>query len=291
MDKYCISTDSGCDLPAAFCQERRIHAYHMKYTIDEKEYTDQMNPEDCIAFYQRMRDGAVPHTSQMTPYEFVDFWSELLQKYDLPIVHIAMGSGISGTYANAVIAKDIFLEAHPGAKVFVVDSTLASIGYGMLCISAADMRDAGETPEACVDWLDSHKIFINTYYTCDDLKYLHRSGRVSKVGATVATILQINPILNLDKAGHLIVQEKARGRKKAFKRIYEIVQELVVDPTNQKVYICHSDCKAEEVQEFSETLVNRFGFQGSFISYIGPTIGSHCGPGLIAAFFVGKPRF
>ncbi|NLM21779.1 MAG: DegV family protein [Peptococcaceae bacterium] len=291
MGKFCVSTDSGCDLPAVFCKDRGIYAYHMKYIIDEKQYTDQMNPEDCIAFYNHMRKGAVPRTSQMTPYEFVDHWTKLWKEFELPIVHIAMGSGISGTFSNAVIAQNLFLDAQPAAQVFVVDSTLASIGYGMLCIWAADMRDAGETPEACVKWLEEHKIFVNTYYTCDDLKYLYRSGRVSRAGATVATVLNINPILNLDKEGHLIVREKARGRKKALKRIYDIVQELVVNPSEQKVYICHSDCKAKEVETFSQTLIDLCGFQDSFISYIGPTIGSHCGPGLIAAFFLGKPRF
>ncbi|MGI6188979.1 MAG: DegV family protein [Clostridiales bacterium] len=291
MVKYCVSTDSGCDLPATFCQDREIYAYRMKYVIGDKTYTDQMNPEDSIAFYNKMRAGDVPRTSQMTPNEFIDFWSTLYEKLNLPIVHVAMGSGISGTYSNAVIARDMFVESHPDAKVFVVDSTLASIGYGMLCIWAADMRDAGETPENCVEWLEMNRININTYYTCDDLKYLYRSGRVSKTGAAVGTILNINPILNLDKEGHLIVQEKVRGRKKAFRRIYEIVEERVINPSSQTVYICHSDCSNEDVKTFSETLINRIGFKDSFISYISSTIGSHCGPGLIAAFFVGKPRF
>ncbi|NLO82517.1 MAG: DegV family protein [Clostridiales bacterium] len=291
MAKYCVSTDSGCDLPATFCEERGIYAYRMKYTIGDETYTDQMNPEDSITFYNRMRKGDVPRTSQMTPQEFIDYWSTLYEKFKLPIVHIAMGSGISGTYSNAVIARDMFLESHPDAKIFVVDSTLASIGYGMLSIWAADMRDAGATPEKCVEWLEKNKILINTYYTCDDLKYLYRSGRVSRVGAAVGTVLNINPILNLDKEGHLIVQEKVRGRKKALRRIYDIIQERVVDPSNQTVYICHSDCNSEEVKTFSETLINRIAFKDSFISYISSTIGSHCGPGLIAAFFVGKARF
>jgi len=263
----------------------------MKYTIGDETYTDQMNPEDSITFYNRMRKGDVPRTSQMTPQEFIDYWSTLYEKFKLPIVHIAMGSGISGTYSNAVIARDMFLESHPDAKIFVVDSTLASIGYGMLSIWAADMRDAGATPEKCVEWLEKNKILINTYYTCDDLKYLYRSGRVSRVGAAVGTVLNINPILNLDKEGHLIVQEKVRGRKKALRRIYYIILERVVDASNQTVYICHSDCNSEEVKTFSETLINRIVFKDSFISYISSTIGSHCGPGLIAAFFVGKARF
>jgi fatty acid-binding protein DegV len=97
--------------------------------------------------------------------------------------------------------------------------------------------------------------------------------------------------LNLDREGHLIVREKIKGRKRALGRIYEIVRERVVEPGTQTVYICHSDCREEEVRSFSDALVNRFGFRGSFINYIGPTIGAHSGPGLIAAFFVGQPRF
>lgn len=290
MEKFHITTDSGCDLPFAFCRERKIFAYRMKYTIDEREYIDSMDPEDCVSFYNKMRSGAVPHTSQMTPYEFISFWSDIYERSNLPIVHIAMGSAISGTYTNALIAKELFLESHPKAQIFVVDSTLASIGYGMLCVVAADMRDLGKTPEECVNRIESLKILINTYYTTDELKYLYRSGRVRRAEAIVATTLRINPILNLDKEGHLIVQEKIMGRKRAIKRIIEIVKERVTDPSSQTVYICHSDLNAEEVDAFSKMLIDRIGFKDSFISYIGPTIGSHSGPGLIAAFFIGKPR-
>lgn len=219
-----------------------------------------MKPEACRVFYDRMRQDEVPHTSQMTPLEFVEFWSGILQEYDLPIIHVAMGSAISGTYANALIARNMLLETQPEAEIFVIDSTLASIGYGMLCSWAADMRDAGETAEACVEYLNSRKILINTYYTCDDLKYLHRSGRLNIVSTAVGTILNINPILNLTKEGRLVASERVRGRKKAFRRIYELVQEYVVDPAGQTLYICHSDCKDEDVRDFSETLINTIGF-------------------------------
>jgi DegV family protein with EDD domain len=289
MSNFCVSTDSGCDLPADFCKEKMISAYHMKYFIDGKDMSDSMNPEDCRQFYKRMREGAVPKTSQMTPFEFVNYWTGLWEKYKLPIIHIALGSGISGTYSNSLIAKDLFLEKNKEAEVFIVDSTLASIGYGMLAVKAAQLREEGKSLEDCISWLEKNKIYINTYYTTDDLKYLYRSGRVSKTGAILGTALSINPILNLDKEGHLKVREKVRGRKKAFNRIYEIIKELVINPNEQTVYICHSDCQ-DEAEAFSAALIDKFGFKDSFINYIGPTIGSHSGPGLIAAFFFGKER-
>jgi DegV family protein with EDD domain len=251
MGKFCVATDSGCDLPAGFCRDRSIFAYPMHYSIGETEYADELLPALGKAFYDKMREGAVPLTSQMTPFEFIGFWSELLAQHHLPIVHVAMGSGISGTCANALIARDLFLEDHPNAQVYVCDSTLASIGYGMLCVFAANARDAGKTPEACLEELERRKAFINTYYTTNDLKYLHRSGRVSTAGVIVATALNINPILNLDLDGHLIVREKIRGRKNALERIYRLVQEARGrSAPNQTVYICHSDCCEDEVQAF-----------------------------------------
>lgn len=290
MVKFCVASDSGCDLPDEYCKKRGICCYRMKYTVGTEKYEDRMAADDCRAFYDRMRAGAVPRTSQMAPSEFVGFWDMLYKTYGLPILHIALGSGISGTYSNAVIAKEVFLEKNPGAKLFVVDSTLASIGYGMLCVWAADLRDEGKLPEECEEFLNARKLYVNTYYTTDDLQYLYRSGRVSKTGMAVATALNINPILNLDDGGHLIVREKIRGRSRALARISDIVGQLVTDPERQTVYLCHSDCDRNEVESFSRKLIGRFGFRDSFVSYIGPTIGSHCGPGLLAAFFVGKAR-
>jgi DegV family protein with EDD domain len=291
MVKFCIATDSGCDIPAEYCRERKIYAYCMPYTIDEVEYFDYMEPGNIKQFYDQMRQGELPATSQMTPYEFIEFWTRIYNENNLPIVHIAMGSAISGTYANAKIAKEIFLKSNPQAEVYIIDSTLASIGYGMLCIWAADIRDMGKSQQECIEYLENKKPYINTYYTTDDLKYLYHSGRVHKSKAIIATTFSINPLLNLDKEGHLIVREKIRGRKRALNRICEIINKRVTDPENQIVYICHSDCPDKEVRTFSDTLINKYKFKNSFISYIGPTIGCHSGPGLIAAFFLGQVRF
>ena len=156
-------------------------------------------------------------------------------------------------------------------------------------MKAADMRDAGETPEACVEWLNAHKAEINTYYTTSDLTYLYRSGRVSRTGMVVAHALGICPILNLDLEGHLIVQERIRGFKATIRRIDAIVQELAVDPQDQTLFICHSDIP-EEAKAFGDGLKDKFGFKDVYYTYIGTTIGAHSGPGLMAAFFFGKPR-
>lgn len=288
MSKFLVTTDSGCDLPLSFCQSRRIIPIAMNYAIGEAEFTDTMDPADLKAFYDGMRAGDAPQTSQVSPYRFVEFWTPLLDE-GLPIVHISLGSGISGTFSSAVTAAKFIADEHPGADIRVIDSTLASVGYGMLAIMAADLRGSGGSADECQSALEAVKGNINTYYTTGDLTYLYRSGRVSKTGMTIAKALNIWPILNLDLDGHLIVQAKERGKKKTIEHIHDTISKLCIDPENQTLYICHSDIE-DEARQFGEEIKEKFGFRDVFYTYIGTTIGSNCGPGLMAAFFVGQKR-
>lgn len=271
-----------------FCRERNIVPVAMNYSLNGKDMCDTMEPRDLSRFYDGMRNGDVPKTSQVTPHQYMEFWAPIL-KEKLPIIHISLGSGISGTYANGMMAAKALMEDYPDADIHVVDSTLASVGYGMLAIMAAKMRDEGKTVSECEEYLNEIKSRINTYYTTGDLTYLYRSGRVSKTGMVIAHALNIWPILNLNYEGHLIVQAKERGRKSTVKRIHEEIAALCENPEEQTLYICHSDI-SDGAHAFGEEIKQKFGFKDVFYTYIGTTIGSNCGPGLMAAFFIGKQR-
>ncbi len=288
MGNFIVCTDSGCDLSIHVLQEHGIVPIRLKYEIDGVSFEDTMLPEDCHIFYEKMRGGAVPKTSQLNIVDFMDFWQPLLQE-GKPIIHISLGSGVSGTWRNGCLAAQELKQRFPESEIVVVDSTLCSVGYGMLALKAAELRDQGASAEECVSWLETHKAAMNTWYTTDELKYLYRSGRVSRAGMIVGTALSICPILNLDKEGHLLVQEKVRGLKKTVRRIHEIVADKVLDAPGQTAYICHSDIP-EQAREFGEGLKQEFGFGEMRYTNIGPTIGSNCGPGLMAVFFWGKDR-
>jgi len=285
---FIVTTDSGCDLPISLLQEHGILPFLLGYEIDGVVFKDTMLHRDCHDFYEKMRAGAVPKTSQINIFQFIEFWRPLL-KQDLPIIHISLGSGVSGTWRNGTEAAEMLMKEVPGAEIHVIDSTLCSTGYGMLALKAAEMRDAGKTAAECVEWLERHKINVNTWYTTDELLYLRRSGRCSRASAVIGTALKICPILDLDARGHLIVQERVRGLNRTIDRIRQIVGETVVDAANQTLYICHSDIP-EEARAFGDGLQKAFGFRDVYYTYIGTIIGSNCGPGLMAAFYFGTPR-
>lgn len=288
MKKFIVATDSGCDLPITLCKEKDIHTLFLSYQINGQIFTDTMEEDKCKEFFYKVRNGAMPSTSQLNPMEYLEFWKKLMP-LNLPIVHIALGAEISGTYANGLTAKEMLLEEYPDAKVYVIDSTSASTGYGLLAIEAAKLRDADYTAEQCVEWLEKNKYHVNTYYTTENLVHLQRGGRISKASQVIGTALKINPIMNLNYAGKMQVFDKVRGAKATKKRIMSLIEGNVVSPETQTLFIAHAD-NIDKAKEYGDALQAELGFKEVFYPYIGSIIGTHTGPDLIAIFYLGQPR-
>ncbi len=287
MKKFIVATDSGCDLSKEICLEKDIKMLYMTYELNGNLVKDTMELSDIKAYYRGMENGDQPHTGAVNIADYLEFWSSVYE--NLPIIHITLGSGISGTYMNAILAREEFLKDHPEAEIFICDSTLASTSYGMLSLKAAELRDEGLSAEEALNKLNELKPKINAYYTTDDLSYLYRGGRVSRGGKIVAHALGISPILNLDDKGQLKKFDMCRGKRATMKRMKEIVKELVINPEEQTLYISHSDIY-DFAESFGKEAVEELGFKDYKTFYIGTTIGAHTGPGLIALFFVGKER-
>lgn len=287
---FVISTDSGCDLSIELCKEKGIIPLFMNYIDGENAVVDTMQQADIVKFYKRMEDEAkMFKTSAVNIQEAYDFLKSLLE-YNKPIIHISLGSGISGTYNNFVAAKEMLYEKYPGHEIYLIDSTSASLGYGILVLEAAKMRDEGKSIIEVKEYLESVKRGINPYFTTNTLTYLARGGRVTKIASIFGNVLSIKPILRLDFDGHLLVHTKGHGKTNTYKKMLEAIKEQVENPENQTLYVSHSNA-IESAVEFAEMVKKELGFKDIFYSYIGSIIGSHTGPGLIAVFFHGKNRF
>ena len=218
MANYLITTDSGCDLSYELYEKYGIIPIMMEYETDGITAKDSPKTEDLKAFYNKMREGAVPKTTQLNTVTMVEFFTNLTNEHKLPILHIALSSGISGTFFNTHNAAKEVSEA-TGNKIIVIDSLSASLAQGMLCKIASDNRESGMDIEENANAINSIRTNINTYYTTNTLTYLQRGGRVSKTSAVVGQMLGINPILTLTKDGKLIACDKVRGEKNTFNSI------------------------------------------------------------------------
>ncbi len=285
--RYLITTDSSCDLNLNECRRISVIPICMKYTDGEKTYLDTMVDSDTLVFYREMRNGSVFKTSQVNIEEYLQFFRPLLV-HGMPIMHISLGSGISGSYQNSCTAAQMLRE-ECGANIVCIDGLGASLCHGLLAVRASENRDAGLSFDDNVADILKTRHHVHPVFTTDTLTYLARGGRVTPLSAAIGNRLAIKPILRLDAQGHLFVGAKAIGRNAALRKIIEHVRKTVIAPENQVLYIGHGDA-IESAAELSDVLMKEFKFKEVRAFLFGSTIGAHTGPGLQCAFYLGSER-
>ncbi|MBO5292906.1 MAG: DegV family protein [Lachnospiraceae bacterium] len=289
MPNFKLVTDTTADLPKHYLQEHDLGCMFVTYTIDGTNYSDGHEMDDR-EFYERMRAGIMPTTSQVNPEEAKAYFTEYL-KESREILYLAFSSGLSGTYNSARIAAEEIMEANPDCKIRVVDTRCASLGEGLLVHKAVQLREEGKSMEETADWVEAHVQNLVHVFTVDDLNHLYRGGRVSRTTAVIGTIAGIKPILHVDEEGHLIPVSKVRGRRKSLHALVDYMEAHVGSYAgeNDIVFISHGDA-LEDAEAVRDEIRERFGIQNFMIHTIGPTIGTHAGPGTIALFFMGEKR-
>jgi len=294
MSNYIISCESTVDMPYKYLVERALPLLFYTYSVGDKVYTDDLgrDPESLPNFYKMLSEGAIPSTSQINRFQYEEFFEEQLKKGDL--IHITLSSGITSGVSNAQAAAKNVREKYPDRKITVIDSLGASSGYGMLVETAADMRDDGKSFEEVEKWILDQRLHIHYQFYVITMDYFKRTGRVSGPLATIATILNICPMMKFDADGKIIAYEKVRGIKNVIRKTADEMIAHAIDGKNYsgKCYISHSNCieaantlKNIVLKEFPKLKRNDIK-----IFDIGTIIASHTGPGTLALFFFGDER-
>lgn len=287
--KPVIITDSCSDLPLTYVEQHQLPVVHLTYNLDGHDYTDDFGKTlSYEAFYAAVREGSMPTTSQINIHTFVEVFKEYVQRGE-KVIYIGFSSALSGTFNSAVTAKEIIMEENPQAKIAVIDSRCASLGQGLLVHHALGLKDQGASYEEIIRWVENNKLSLNHWFTVEDLNHLKRGGRVSGAAAFVGSVLNVKPILNVDDEGRLVPRAKVRGRNKSLKYLKEQLDERIINPEEQIVFISHGDSLAD-AKLLKEMIVVDCGVKDVLLGYIGPIIGSHSGPGTIALFFLGEGR-
>lgn len=286
---YAFMTDSDSDLPFDIADERHIAVVRMPYTLDGEAHEDDNGRAGVERhFFQRMREGAVPSTSLLPTEAYLEYFEPVLRERDL--LFIAFSSAMSATIDNIYEARELLLKKYPGRKFTVVDTLSISAPMTLLVLGAHDLYLQGKSMEEVARWVLENRMRAQVWMTVGDLKYLARGGRISPTSAVFGTMLDIKPIICLGRSGKMEAVEKVRGRKRTLKTIVERTAECIEHPEAQTLVILHGD-----VPEAAETLAEMFraripALKGIRTQIIGPVIGCHCGPGTLAAVFMGRER-
>ena len=293
MSSFILSCCSTADLSKEHFESRNIKYICFHFMMDDKEYLDDLGVSmSSEKFYRRMEEGAMTRTSQVNVEEYIEYFTPLLEAGN-DILHVSLSSGLSGSSKSAESAAEYLLEKYPERKLYIVDSLGASSGYGLLMEYLADMRDAGASIEDAREWVTENRLNMHHWFFSTDLKYYVRGGRISKLSGFLGGIMDICPLLNMDKEGHLKPIAKLRTKKKVMKAIVDRMVENAEDGLEYsgKCFICHS-AFYDEARQIADIIEEKFPkLNGKVvINNIGTTIGSHTGPGTVALFFMGKSR-
>ena len=295
--KFYLMTDSPCDFSQRQVDETGIGMMHFTYTEQGKPDGGLCGVDDLFEsrspheFYEAIRQGACPMTSQPSQLDFEEKFRECA-KLDVPTVYLAFTAALSGCYEGALAALERVKEelGRPDLPIYVVDTKLPSTCQFLLVTEAIRQRDRGLTAEEMVRWAEEARYYVHLVFMVDDLEALHRGGRVPRSVAVLGGALDVKPLLSIDLDGGLTVVGVTRGRRKGIRKLAEaFLADHNDDHFSNVVAIGNADCPLD-AERLVSLIHRRDETTVPMISTIGPTIGCHVGPGMISCSFWGPDR-
>lgn len=286
---YVFMIDSNSDTPYTVVDELNLPVVFMPYVIDNVEYfADLGRGGDNKSFYERMRAGAAPITSLLPKEDYLEYFEPILKEKDL--LFVAFSSQLSNTIENIYAARKELLIKYPHRQFTVVDTMSISGPEMNLILGAHKLYREGKPMQEVAQWIEENKMRSQAWITVDDLKYLKRGGRISGAAAFFGTMLNLKPIVVMGKGGKIAPAEKVQGRQKALRLIAERTEQYIENPQDQTIIIMHADVP-EDAKRLEELIRQRIPSLGGVRTiFVGPVIGTHCGPGTVACCFMGKER-
>ncbi|QHW34412.1 DegV family protein [Paenibacillus rhizovicinus] len=275
-----IVTDSTADIPKRVREQLGIEMIPLKVIFGTDSFLDGISISN-EQFYERLTSSStLPTTSQPSPVEFTEAYERLMKKFpDSAIISIHLAAVLSGTFQSAIIGSTMMEQA---GDVTVIDSKSVSYGLGMQVVKAAEMANAGASKDEIVAAVEAIQQDMKMYFLVDTLEYLQKGGRIGKAAALFGSILNIKPILKLDKEGEVSAVDKVRGTKKAMQRIIDLFKaDFGNDPIEMTVGWTHKRELALELAALAQAQLNVHHIRQTDI---GSVIGTHAGPGAAALF-------
>ncbi|MDF1507814.1 DegV family protein [Robertmurraya sp. DFI.2.37] len=278
--KTAVVTDSTAYIPKELREQLNIHMIPLSVNFGNETYKEEIEIQ-TDDFYEEVKTKELPTTSQPAIGEFVTLFEQLAKDYDT-VISIHLSSGISGTFQGAVAAGEMV----EGIDVHAFDSEISCMVQGFYVIEAAEMAKAGKSHEEILARLEEMKQSIRAYFMVDDLSHLQRGGRLSSAQAIIGSLLQVKPLLHFENK--LIVPfEKIRTRKRAMKRMVELLEEDAKSGDAYKAVIIHAK-REDEANEWKAELEAKLPNVEFSLSYFGPVIGTHLGEGSMGLGWVKK---
>ncbi len=277
-----LVTDSTCDLPPEIIKKYNIQIVPVVIQVGERSYLDQVDiePKDFIQILETSNEKL--STSQPSPALFKKVYDKVTQRYK-SIISLHISEKLSGTIQGARMGcKDMEYRN----KIHIVDSKTSSVALGLLVAEAAQLIQEGFNLEEIINRLkiaaDNVKIFISI----PTLKYLIRSGRLSKTKGLLGTLLNLKPILTVNSDGNIVEAAKVIGQKRVVHKTLDLAIKFAKSVKNPRFGITHVSAP-ELAQWYGYKIRNVFNSSKVIITEASPALSVHIGIGGAAIAVLG----
>lgn len=276
MGKIAIVTDTNSGITEQLASELDVKLVAMPFIVDGTEYFENVT---CTheQFFEMLEAGKDVSTSQPAPYSHTSLWDELLKEYD-EIVYIPMSSALSSTCSTAKS-----LAQNYNGKVVVVDNKRISVSQLSSVLDAIYLKDNGSSAAEICQKLEETAFDCSIYLAVNTLELLKKSGRVTPAGATLATILGLKPVLQI-QGEKLDAYAKVRGMANAEKTMLEAAKndlENRFKGKKTKLYVAYS-CNEEQAKEWTDKVKSYFNDDTIEMFRLPISICCHVGAGVKA---------
>lgn len=282
MARVLVMTDSVACLPRAVAEELQVKVVPAaNIMFDGKTYIDgeTITADEAYRFIQKDPDKFV--TSAITPARLVDAYRELSARSG-EILFITIASALSAVFKTAETAAQLFREESPDTTVRVQDSRACASTQGLVVLAAARAAAADKSMDEVATIAEQVRQKAGGLMMLDTLRYIYRTGRMSKVASRIASIFNIRPINRLTQEGTVEFVDRARKRADGIDRLLHLIGR---EAGTDALHLMLTHAAAPEMAEgFSELLRQRYNCLSLVVSDYSPVMGYGSGPG---ALFVG----
>ncbi|TQQ85476.1 DegV family protein [Peptacetobacter hominis] len=274
-----IVTDGSCDFPQEVIDLVNPDIVRINVAFGEESFIGgvEITEEE---FYEKMKKSdELPKTSSPSPNRFIEIYEK--EDYE-EIIVFTLTSKLSGTYSNAVIAKNMYEEKNGSNKrIEIIDTENGSIGVSLMLLKTQRMIEEGKSMDEILAEVDKMKKDIVFFGTLATLENAIKGGRVNPIAGKLINALNFKVIIKIDE-GLVKPIDKARGESNSLKKLFEYVKKNVdvSDIEHKDIIIGHANCphRAERIKKFIE---EHYSFEKIMVAPIGPIMGTFTAEGAI----------
>jgi uncharacterized protein len=277
--KIALVTDSTCDLSQEVIDRYQINMLPLSVNFGDNNYLDRITIQN-EQFYTLLKDSKdYPKTSQVNEKTFVNLYSHLASHYD-SVIAVHISDKLSGTYNSSLKAASK-ISREFNKPITVINSKSISGGMGLVLLRTAMAIEEGKSHDEVVKlaqkWTENSHIFVSV----KTMKYLVKSGRVSRFKGLIARMLNITPIVSVDETGKAIVFDKAFNQRANMEKVMRHIKKMNGQNKIWNYIVLHAN-NSNAARWYSKKMERLTGKKATAEVNISPVLGVHAGIGAAA---------